>query len=482
MTGTGVAPVAGRPGPGSYEDRYLHAACGLLSTDERGAIIETNATFAERSGYPADALVGQPFAQLLDVGSRLFWETRCLPVLRLEGSVREVAVDLVCHDGRTYPVLLNCSVQDALDGDAEPRTHIAVFGVLQRVDYERELLDARRVAEASAARVRVLEQASRTFDAADSMTAIADGLTQAARDATDAGSVAVLVTEAGGRQRCTASSAVHPFGEEAANDDDGPEADAIRSGEIVVLSGTDALERAYPARASGWSASRVESVVAVPLLDGEGGSGVLVCGFGRRREFGDDDLELLRALARQAVQSLQRLHLREQLGHQATHDPLTGLANRTLLHERLAQALAAADRHRRPLALVFLDLDEFKPINDRLGHAAGDAVLGEVATRLQAVCRTADTVARYGGDEFVVVCEDTDATTVGPLAERIRRAVAEPLTGLAEGYSVGVSIGVVAHTPGDPASPDPDAVLRTADAAMYAAKHAGRDRVHIKSL
>lgn len=476
-----IAPVTARTVEESYEDRYEHAACGLLSTDERGAIVEVNATFLAWSRYPVEALVDQEFSQLLAVGSRLFWETRCLPVLRLEGSVREVAVNLVCHDGSTLPVLLNCSIQDVSGGDGQ-HTHIALFDATQRTDYERELLTARRVAKWSAARVQVLQQASYTFDAASSVTAIADGLAETARGATDAGSAAVLLTEPGRRQRGTASSAPHPFGEAAPRDDAGPEADAMRSGEVVALVGIDALERAYPARAAGWYAARIESLVAVPLQGGEGGHGVLLCGFGRRREFADNDLELLQALARQAVQALQRLHLQEQLRHQAMHDRLTGLANRTLLQQRLEQALAAADRHRRPLALVFVDLDEFKPINDRLGHAAGDAVLVQVAARLQEVSRTTDTVARFGGDEFVVLCEDTDATTVRPLAERIRSAVAEPLTGPAKGCSVGASIGVAVHVPGAKAIPDPDAVLRTADNAMYAAKHAGKDRVHITSL
>lgn len=475
-----VVPGTARGVEESYKDRYEHAACGLLSMDERGVIVEANATFLVWSRYPAEALADREFSELLDVGSRLFWDTRCLPVLQLEGSVREVALTLVCHDGSTLPVLLNGSIQDVAGGGQ--RTRVALFDATQRIDYERELLDARRVAERSAARVEVLQQASATFDAASSQAAIADALAQAARSATDASSTAVLLTEPGRQQRHIVSSGTHPFGEAAARDDRGPEADAMRTGEIVALGGLETLERAYPARADGWHAARVESVVAVPLLDGGGGLGVLLCGFGRRREFDDDDLELLRTLARQAVQALQRLDLQDQLRTQATHDRLTGLANRALLHERLEQALAAAQRHGRPLALVFLDLDEFKPINDRLGHAAGDAVLVEVAARLQKVSRTADTVGRFGGDEFVVLCEDTDTTTIRPLAERIRDAVAEPLTGPAEGCSVSASIGVAVHVPSNDAAPDPDTVLRTADAAMYTAKHAGKDRVNITSL
>ncbi len=476
-----LAPVAERTVEESYQDLYEHAACGLLSTDRHGVITEANATFLAWSGYPAEALADQEFAHLLAVGSRLFWDTRCLPVLRLEGSVREVAVNLVCHDASIMPVLLNGVIRQT-SGGGEERIRIALFDATDRVDYERELLDARRVAESSVARVRVLQQASAAFDTACSATAIADGLARAARTATDASSTAVLLSEPGCRGRRVTSSGTHPFGDAAAHDDAGPEADAMRGGEVVALCGLDAMERAYPARVDGWSAARVESVVAVPLLGGVGGLGVLICGFGRRREFQGDDLELLRTLARQTVQALQRLRLQDQLQHQAMHDPLTGLANRALLHERLEHALAAADRHHRPLALIVLDLDKFKPINDRLGHARGDAVPVEVAHRLQEVSRTADTVARVGGDEFVVLCADTDATEVRPLAERIRDSVAEPLTGPAKGCTVSASVGVVVHTPTATTTPDPDAVLRAADAAMYSAKRAGENRVHLTSL
>ena len=97
--------------------------------------------------------------------------------------------------------------------------------------------------------------------------------------------------------------------------------------------------------------------------------GVLVCFFGRRRDFEDDELALNRTLARLGAQALQRIRLQEQLEHLALHDKLTGLANRELLQYRLAQALFAAGRHLRPMSVIFLDLDGFKAINDQLGHA-----------------------------------------------------------------------------------------------------------------
>ena len=105
--------------------------------------------------------------------------------------------------------------------------------------------------------------------------------------------------------------------------------------------------------------------------------------------------------------------------HEALHDPLTGLANRTLLRDRLEHALARSAREDLPTGVLFIDLDEFKDVNDRYGHAAGDAVLVELAGRLRAAVRPADTVARLGGDEFIVVCEHVDRDAALALGARL---------------------------------------------------------------
>jgi diguanylate cyclase (GGDEF)-like protein len=129
----------------------------------------------------------------------------------------------------------------------------------------------------------------------------------------------------------------------------------------------------------------------------------------------------------------------------AMHDQLTGLANRELLQHRLSQALSSAGRHQRSMALVFLDLDGFKAINDHLGHTTGDSVLEQVSDRLRGVVRRHDDIARFGGDEFVVVCEDTDIEAAVRVAERIRAAIRKPLTGVPIEYPLTASIGVALH-------------------------------------
>jgi diguanylate cyclase (GGDEF)-like protein/PAS domain S-box-containing protein len=163
-----------------------------------------------------------------------------------------------------------------------------------------------------------------------------------------------------------------------------------------------------------------------------------------------------------------------RLAHRALHDPLTGLPNRTLLMDRLAQAVRAAERDLGPgVTVLYLDLNDFKLINDTYGHAAGDQVLIEVARRLRAAVRPADTVARLGGDEYAVVAEALPPADGALLAERLRDALRLPIGELTVAASVGI-----AHS--SKAGLDADTLLRLADADMYRSKPRGR-RSHVTS-
>lgn len=170
----------------------------------------------------------------------------------------------------------------------------------------------------------------------------------------------------------------------------------------------------------------------------------------------------------------ERKEIEEQLRTLATHDHLTDLPNRPLFTDRLERAVARHRRDRRGVAVMFCDLDGFKPINDEYGHAAGDHVLVTVAERLRAITREIDTAARVGGDEFVIVCEAvTDTDELATLAERVIDAVSEPIE-LPDGRTVrvGISIGVgVARSREEQV--DPDLLLTAADTAMYRAKARG---------
>lgn len=188
-------------------------------------------------------------------------------------------------------------------------------------------------------------------------------------------------------------------------------------------------------------------------------------------------------------ETTERRRMQDQVRQLALHDPLTHLANRRLLDDRLALALAASRRSKRYGALMFLDLDNFKPLNDAHGHAAGDLLLVEVARRLQGSVRETDLVARVGGDEFVVLLGDLAAeraaatAQAGMVAEKLRAALAAPYrlslqgdgeAGATVEHRCAASVGVVVFVDHETSHAE---VLKRADAAMYAAKQAGRNLV-----
>ncbi len=167
----------------------------------------------------------------------------------------------------------------------------------------------------------------------------------------------------------------------------------------------------------------------------------------------------------------ERRTLERELERRATHDSLTGLPNRVMLAERLGQALSRTKRGDSEFAVLFVDLDDFKVVNDSSGHEVGDRVLVEVAGRLKAAVRPEDTVARHGGDEFVVLLENTDRKRTLLVTERIAATLENPFNIGGTLISVTASIGVA---PGDSGAKGPEDLLRNADQAMYRAKEEGK--------
>jgi len=173
----------------------------------------------------------------------------------------------------------------------------------------------------------------------------------------------------------------------------------------------------------------------------------------------------------------QRKSFERKLEQLAFTDPLTGLANRALFVERLHQAVERAEQHGRPLAVLFIDLDNFKIVNDSLGHAAGDKVLIMVAERLRACLRNECTIARLGGDEFTIIAEELSDTQAGTsIAHRVSKALQAPIQIEGRSVIVGGSIGLVVSTPGVDRA---ELLLRKADVAMYQAKASGRGRISV---
>jgi diguanylate cyclase (GGDEF)-like protein len=175
----------------------------------------------------------------------------------------------------------------------------------------------------------------------------------------------------------------------------------------------------------------------------------------------------------------QRLREANQhLTELATTDPLTGLMNRRSATEILELELERSRRGVQSLGVALADIDHFKHVNDTLGHEAGDVALKEVARRFQRACRTYDSVVRWGGEEFLVICPNAARDEIKDVAERMREAVAENPITISQDQSVSltVSVGTAAAPPGREVSPE--AAVAQADRALYGAKHAGRDRVH----
>ena len=221
----------------------------------------------------------------------------------------------------------------------------------------------------------------------------------------------------------------------------------------------------------------IRSGVTVPIQGRAVPFGILAAHTTTLRPFGEDEVHFLRSIANVLAAAIERRLAEEETRHQALHDPLTGLPNRLLFRDRLDHAAARASRSGSSLAVMFLDVDNFKVINDSLGHEAGDELLVELAPRLSQAVRGGDTVARFGGDEFVLLCEELDHEAEAvEIAERVKASFNRPFVLRGNEHYVTASIGVAVSGGGEDG---PEGIVRDADAAMYHAKQRGRARYEI---
>ncbi|MFM6987891.1 MAG: diguanylate cyclase domain-containing protein [Arenimonas sp.] len=213
--------------------------------------------------------------------------------------------------------------------------------------------------------------------------------------------------------------------------------------------------------------------LGIPLKSENRTIGMLMAG---SAGFRPHETELLEFVSVQVAAAIERRQLLQRLRHLALHDALTRLPNRELFHDRIRRALYRNRRDSGALALLYIDLDGFKQVNDGFGHAGGDALLQHVGRRILRSVRESDTVARFGGDEFVVLLEDIEsAQWAQGVADSILDALSRPFELMGRPVGISASIGIaLSPEHGD----DEKQLLRRADEAMYAAKHGGGGRVH----
>jgi diguanylate cyclase (GGDEF)-like protein/PAS domain S-box-containing protein len=438
----------------------------VIVMDHRGRVVEFNRSAVQTFGYSRVEAVGAELAELIVPPSLRERHRRGLErFLRTgRGSILDQRIEMpaVSADGGELPVELTVTV---VAGTQPP-----LF-----VGYVRDLTDqhrAQRRAAAQHAVARALAQSQSAQEAVDQvLVALGEAL------GFDMGAV-WLVDEPEHALHCAAfwqpSIVVEEFREMtmrlAIPRGVGPLGRCWESRR--PLSTTDApAEPDYP-RTEVAARAGLHGALWVPVLSGGEVLGVLE--FYSRAENPLDDalLGTLSTVGNQIGEFLRRRRAEDRLAHQALHDPLTGLPNRTVFVDRLHRALDRCSRSRRSVAVLFIDLDDFKAINDTLGHQAGDELLAAVATRLGATLRRAETLARFGGDEFAILLEELeDVADAAGVAERVAGALEPPFVLDGSEHFVSGSIGI---TVTDDADADPAALLRDADVAMYRAKERGR--------
>jgi diguanylate cyclase (GGDEF)-like protein len=421
---------------------------GVVHVDRGDVIRSANPWFAEWAGCTVDQMVGRALGEFLVHTDRDLFPSAVGfgPWMMLDSATQERASIVSRHRTGDCDVLVMT--------DAAER-----FRALTELRQRYTLADRTRT------RLELLMNSSVAFAAATTERHLAEVLADTSARAYRAEESTVFL------QRLDRSPLVaagtNPLGEHV---DVG--ALLVLTGEgrrVVTVADEASADRLLPGLGSVMREAGVRAFIATSLHHEEFEFGAFVSWFHHERTFDDEAAPLAEALAGQAAQALATLRLQARLAHAALHDEMTGLPNRRLLEADMDQLVA-----RVGCAVLFIDLDGFKEINDRLGHQEGDRVLRETALRLRSALRPDDLVARYGGDEFVVACSIVDPSTVPALAERILSAISDATDG---DTPIRASIGVAVAPPGTtiPA----EQLIRQADVAMYRAKTAGGNRIEI---
>ena len=395
----------------------------------------------------------------------------------VESLVKATACPVIAitadRDPRLREATLDCGAFEFLQkGDLTEATlmRLVRLAAMQARTYRslRESREAEAALRESEGRFRNLARFGQSAVVKSQPVELVDKAAHAIFDALSAEVVAYIDTDAGTStlvlRTVVARNALdaEPASVRCGSDD--PLAKVIASGRLVITEG--------PALPFPWGADLPRAAL-VPVCADDRVRGVLCIGCKHSAAFGAEEVNFLQATASVLATALQRIESEARLAYLAQFDPLTGLPNRALLSDRFAQMIMQARRHAAPLAVLFVDLDQFKAVNDTLGHAGGDGLLRQVAARLQAAVRAGDTVARISGDEFAIVLTDLvrpeDAALV---AQKIIDGLGSPVEVEGNEVFVTASVGIAAF-PAD--GDDAESLIGAADAAMYRAKQSGRN-------
>lgn len=446
-------------GGDSAADLVDAAPAAILAVDMTGVVLVHNRKTLDWLGAGEDSLVGRNLTEWMPPAARMLYETQVVPRLVEKGRVRELVLEIRRPDGSRHPLLVNADRR--VDDAGSARIVIVAMDAIGRSAFERELVETRRTADAAHRELALLQDATGRLAVARGLEDLGRVLIDAAGQATQSAWTVVRLADHGGGVSTWGDP---PFG---VDQDEG-----LRAGsDQVICHDPDDIVRTLPGSAHALNRAGVESLILTPVVRQDGRViGEICCWFRRPRTLGPDEAGTLVALARQAERVVEHLRLQDRLRHDASHDGLTGLFNRAGLSARLTELLTTADLSERSSAVIFLDLDGFKAINDLRGHSAGDEVLRTVAERLVRVCRSGDAIGRLGGDEFVIVVDHVDRDDASGLAGRVRDAVSAPLAGAAEGMPLSASVGVISWTGADDPRPSADELISAADEEMYTAK------------
>lgn len=427
-----------------FIDLLLDAICVV---DAQGRFVSVSAACERIFGYRPEEMLGRVMLDMVVPEDRAMTLQAASEIMA--GQIKTCFENRYRHkDGRVVHIMWSARWSEA------DQLRIAVA---------RDITERKRAESMQAALYRISEAAQATED----LQALFKGIHQIIGELLPADNFSVLLLD---EQRGELNAAYHvdahdpapmpqPLGSDAAS------ARVMRTGKTLLLAPDSADE----------GAGRSRYWLGVPLKSRRGAIGTLVLqSHVGAAGYSAQDQELLQFVSTQVANAIEHKQLHSRLQFSARHDPLTGLPNRALLADRLKTALARARREQGQLALLYLDLDKFKDVNDSFGHATGDMLLKLVAERLGQCVRESDTIARVGGDEFVVLLESVQlAEHAWAVAEKILGALNQPFALEGRSQIIVPSIGVAFYPEhGD----EEQQLLEHADEAMYGAKKSGGNR------